>query len=53
MWKQWVNLILGLSVVVFAYLGGGHTWRFVVVGLLIAVLSLWTALQKKGVQSQV
>jgi energy-converting hydrogenase Eha subunit A len=48
MWKQWVNLLLGLAVIVMAYMGGGHTLRFVIVGVLIAVLSLWSALAKKA-----
>ncbi len=48
MWKQWVNFILGILVVVFAYASSGHTLRFVIAGVLIAVLALWTALQKKA-----
>ena len=48
MWKQWVNVILGLAVIVLAYMGGGHTLRFVIVGLLVAVLSLWAALEKRA-----
>jgi hypothetical protein len=47
MWKQWVNLILGLLVVVAAYVGGSMVW-YVVLGLLIAILSLWEALGKKA-----
>jgi hypothetical protein len=47
MWKQWVNLLLGLAVVAMTYMGGGHTLRFVIVGLLVAVLALWSALEKK------
>ncbi len=46
MWKQWVNLLLGLVVVVFAYTGA-HVIRFVIAGLLIVILSLWSALEKK------
>ena len=48
MWKQWLNLLLGLAVVVMTYMGGSHTIRFVVVGLVIAVLALWSALEKKS-----
>ncbi len=47
MWKQWVNLILGLLVVVLAYSGGSMVW-YVVLGVLIALLSLWEALEKKA-----
>lgn len=46
MWKQWVNFILGLLVVVFAYAGGSMVW-YVVLGILIALLSLWEALGGK------
>lgn len=48
MWKQWINFILGLLVMVFAYLGGAHTLRFVIAGLVIAVLALWAALAKRA-----
>lgn len=48
MWKQWVNVVLGLVIVVMAYTGVGHTLRFVVVGILIAALALWSALEKKA-----
>ncbi len=46
MWKQWVNFILGILVIIFAYMGY-HVYRFVVAGILIAILALWSALQKK------
>lgn len=48
MWKQWVNLLLGLAVVVMTYMGGGHTLRFVIVGAVIAALALWSALEKRA-----
>jgi hypothetical protein len=48
MWKQWVNVLLGLAVVVMAYMGGDHTIRFVIAGVLIAALALWSALGKKA-----
>lgn len=47
MWKQWVNVVLGILVIVFAYMGAGSTWM-VIAGLLVAILALWTALEKKG-----
>ena len=46
MWKQWINLILGLLVVIFAVMGGNHAIRFEIAGVLIAILSLWSALKK-------
>lgn len=50
MWKQWVNLILGLLVVLLAYSGGSATW-YVIVGIVIALLALWSALEKKPMQA--
>ncbi len=47
MWKQWVNVILGLAVIVMAYIGGGHVIRFVIAGLLVALLAIWSAFDKK------
>lgn len=47
MWKQWVNVLLGLLVIIFAYMGAGTTWM-AIAGLLVAVLALWAALEKKG-----
>ncbi|MGC9599411.1 MAG: hypothetical protein ABSE18_03440 [Minisyncoccia bacterium] len=48
MWKQWVNFLLGLLVVIFTYVTPGHTIRFVIAGLAIALLSLWSALKKNA-----
>lgn len=48
MWKQWVNLLLGLAVIVMAYMGGDHTIRFAVAGVLIIILAVWAALEKKA-----
>jgi len=47
MWKQWVNAILGLAVVVFALMGGGHTIRYIIAGALIFIVAIWSALEKK------
>lgn len=46
MWKQWVNLVLGLLVVVVAYTGATPAW-LAVLGIIIAILALWAALEKK------
>jgi len=48
MWKQWVNFLLGLLVVIFAYVTPGHTIRFAIAGLVIALLALWAALKKSA-----
>jgi hypothetical protein len=46
MWKQWVNFLLGLVVIIMAYTGGEST--LLIVGVLIAVIALWSALGKKA-----
>ena len=50
MWKQWVNLVLGLLVVILAY-SGGSVMLYVILGIVIAVLALWSALEKKTTQA--
>ncbi|HUC01692.1 MAG TPA: hypothetical protein VMA75_02195 [Candidatus Paceibacterota bacterium] len=46
MWKQWVNVLLGLLVIVLAYSSGGTMWS-AIAGLVVAILALWSALEKK------
>ncbi len=46
MWKQWINALLGLLVVIFAYTGASVT-TFVIIGIIIIILALWSALEKK------
>jgi hypothetical protein len=46
MWKQWVNVVLGLLVVVAAYMGWSITW-LAIFGIVIAIVALWAALEKK------
>lgn len=44
MWQHWINALLGLWVVVIAFLGLGGTtlmWTLVITGVVIAVLALW------------
>jgi hypothetical protein len=45
MWKQWMNLILGLAVVVMAYYGAAMGWMLGA-GALIALVALWAALEE-------
>jgi len=47
MWKQWVNLVLGLLIAVMAYSGGIGMW-YVLLGIVIALVALWAALEKKA-----
>jgi len=51
MWKQWVNGVLGLWIVLLPYLGFTadiHTWLMVITGVVIAVLAFWSASESKG-----
>jgi len=46
MWQQWVNGILGLWVIVVAFLGfTGSTllWTLVITGVVVAILGFWGA----------
>ncbi|MCL4405060.1 hypothetical protein M1295_00555 [Patescibacteria group bacterium] len=46
MWKQWVNVVLGLVEVVAAYMAAAPA-VLAIVGLVIAILALWSAVEKK------
>ena len=46
MWQDWLNGILGIWVIVIAFLGftgSTLTWVLVVSGIVIAVLGFWAA----------
>ena len=45
MWKQWINVILGLAVAVMAYYGTTMGW-IVGTGAIIALIALWSALEE-------
>lgn len=48
MWQQWANLILGLWIVLSAYLNMTNTsmmTNLTVIGLAIAVFAAWGAMQ--------
>lgn len=50
MWTQWVNLILGLAVIVVPFLGvtgASLTWTLVILGAVVAILSLWGAVREQ------
>jgi hypothetical protein len=40
MWQHWINLILGLLVLIFAYTGAGTT-TLAIIGILIILFSIW------------
>jgi len=43
MWQHWINFILGLLVIVFAY-SVASTTAFVIMGVLIVIFALWGGL---------
>ncbi len=50
MWQQWVNAILGLWLILSAFLGfsaSAQTTNLVIVGIIVAVLGFWGAGMKK------
>ena len=40
MWQHWINFILGLLVIIFAYSAASMT-SFVITGVLIVIFALW------------
>ncbi len=47
MWQQWINAILGVWLVVLAFLGlTGQTlmWSLGITGVVVAILGVWGAL---------
>ena len=51
MWQDWVNGILGLVVLVAAFMGltgSSMVWTFAVLGVVIAVVGFWGAGAKKA-----
>ena len=48
MWQQWVNVLLGLWIIGSGYVGftaQGLTTNSTIVGILVALLALWGALE--------
>ncbi len=51
MWQNWVNLILGLWIILSAYLNmspSSLATNLTISGLLVAALALWAALQYRS-----
>jgi hypothetical protein len=47
MWQHWVNVVLGLAVIVVAFIGltgASLMYTLIVGGALVAILGLWGAL---------
>ena len=52
MWQQWINLILGLWIALSGYItltAANMTLNLTLVGLAVAVLALWGALEHRSV----
>ncbi|MDR3642138.1 MAG: hypothetical protein P4L74_00745 [Candidatus Doudnabacteria bacterium] len=51
MWQNWVNMILGLWVIVAGYLyvpsGSGQTLMYIT-GLIVAILAVWALASESG-----
>ena len=48
MWQHWINLILGLWLVVSAFIAftpSGMVANLVIVGIAVAILALWEGIQ--------
>ncbi len=49
MWKQYVNLVLGLLVMILAYAGVNIGW-IVASGALVMIVSFWAAVEGAGME---
>jgi hypothetical protein len=47
MWQAWINFVLGVLVLIFAYTQSSFTW-FAIAGILVVIFSLWGALTSGG-----
>jgi hypothetical protein len=55
MWKQWVNAIAGVAVLATPFLSlssGALTWTLAIAGLVVAILSVWSAAEGTSYGSQ-
>lgn len=56
MWQGWVNLILGLWLIISPWVLGfstvaGAMWNSLIVGIVVAILSYWGQTETSKVQS--
>lgn len=55
MWQQWINVLLGLWIIVLPFLGitgSTFTWTLAVTGIVVAALALWSALYEQSTVHQ-
>jgi hypothetical protein len=50
LWEEWLNLIVGLWLIVAPFAlqftgERGHTWNQIIVGLIVGIDALWAAMQ--------
>ncbi len=51
MWQQWVNAVIGLAVIATPFLALSAvalTWTLVVLGAVVAVLAVWSAMKEES-----
>ena len=54
MWQQWINAILGVWLIVLAFLGltgSALMWSIGITGLVVAILGVWGALGNQSMSS--
>ena len=51
MWKEWVNALLGLFIVVFGFYAAVSFW-IVIAGLIVLILALWATLERASYKGQ-
>jgi hypothetical protein len=47
MWKQWVNFVVGVIIVIMALMSSMSETYYLIGGIIVAMLSIWAALGKK------
>jgi len=52
-WEEWINLVIGVWLVIAPFVLGFHTetavmWNHIIVGIIVGADALWAALAKPG-----
>ncbi len=48
MWKQWVNFVVGVILVIMSLTAATVDVYYLIGGVIVAVLAIWSAMEKKG-----
>jgi hypothetical protein len=54
MWQHWVNVVIGLAVIVVAFVGlagAALMWTLIVAGAVVTILGLWGAMSEEDTLS--